>query len=95
MAEAVARIWQAKDQNEHILIYGDYDVMGFVQRLVNADAPPAGMYVDAFIPELIGDGYGNRTCLRTGLRMHKATLIITVDGNEFGGCIEPGKTKGR
>ena len=42
MTEAVARIWQAKDQNEHILIYGDYDVDGgLFNGFANADAPPA------------------------------------------------------
>ena len=43
MAEAVARVWHAKDQNEHyiyILIYGDYDGWGLFNGFFNADAPP-------------------------------------------------------
>ena len=57
MAEAVARIWQAKDHNEHILIYGDYDVDGVcATALLTRMLRQLGMYVDAFIPERIGDG---------------------------------------
>ena len=81
MAKAVARIWQAKDQNEHILIYGDYDVDGVCSTaLLSRMLRQLGMYVDAFIPERIGDGYGvTVSALERALRMHKATLIITVD----------------
>ncbi len=81
MAEAVARIWHAKDQNEHILIFGDYDVDGVCSTaLLTRMLRQLGMHVDAFIPERIGDGYGvTAPALERALGMHKATLIITVD----------------
>ena len=81
MAEAVARIWKAKDQNEHILIYGDYDVDGVCSTaLLTRMLRRLGMHVDAFIPERIGDGYGVTIhALERALKMHSATLIITVD----------------
>ena len=97
MAEAVARIWQAKDQNEHILIYGDYDVDGVCSTaLLTRMLRQLGMYVDAFIPERIGDGYGvTGAALERALRMHKATLIITVDcGTNSVDALNQAKRKG-
>ena len=97
MTEAVARIWQAKDQNEHILIYGDYDVDGVCSTaLLTRMFRQLGMYVDAFIPERIGDGYGvTGPALERALRMHKATLIITVDcGTNSVDALNQAKRKG-
>ena len=97
MAEAVARIWQAKDQNEHILIYGDYDVDGVCSTaLLTRMLRQLGMYADAFIPERIGDGYGvTGPALERALRMHKATLIITVDcGTNSVDALNQAKRKG-
>ena len=97
MAEAVARIWQAKDQNEHILIYGDYDVDGVCSTaLLTRMLRQLGMYADAFIPERIGDGYGvTGAALERALRMHKATLIITVDcGTNSVDALNQAKRKG-
>ena len=56
-----------------------------------------GMYADAFIPERIGDGYGvTGAALERALRMHKATLIITVDcGTNSVDALNQAKTKGR
>ena len=81
MAEAVSRIWQAKDRNEHVLIFGDYDVDGVCSTaLLTHMLRGLGMKVDAFIPERLGDGYGlTMHALNRALQKYPVSLIITVD----------------
>jgi single-stranded-DNA-specific exonuclease len=81
MADAVSRIWRANDQNEHVLIYGDYDVDGVCSTaLLTRMLRRLGMKVDAFIPERIGDGYGlTIQALNRALQNYPASLVITVD----------------
>ena len=80
MDNAVLRIKAAVRNNEHIAIYGDYDVDGMTScallalwlRSVNAD-------FEIYIPGRLGEGYGlNRAALET-LRSRGIDLVITVD----------------
>ena len=77
---AIPRILQALDNNEKIVIYGDYDVDGvtstalLVQTLqaLNAD-------VDAYIPNRFDEGYGLNVDALTELANGDTDLVITVD----------------
>lgn len=76
------RILKAIDNDERILIYGDYDVDGITsisQFFILLSR--AGAKVDYYVPERESEGYGLSTdfvnCLKTG--DIKADLLITVD----------------
>ena len=49
---AVRRIWEAKDKNENVLIFGDYDVDGICSSVRIAQVlRKVGINVDVFLPE--------------------------------------------
>ncbi len=80
MDVAIPRIFQAIEQNEKIVIYGDYDVDGVTSsvllvqtlRALNAD-------VDAYIPNRFDEGYGLNTNALDRFSADGVTLVITVD----------------
>ncbi len=80
MAKAVDRIVSAINQNEKIIIYGDYDVDGVTATALLVELlKPYGAEVTAYIPDRFEEGYGLntdalKTFLDTGVR-----LVITVD----------------
>src|SRR5512143_4013094 len=80
MAEAVARIGQALERREKILIFGDYDVDGVLSTVMLKKAlTTLGADVEYFIPERLTDGYGIkdehvRIAVERG-----AALVISVD----------------
>jgi single-stranded-DNA-specific exonuclease len=80
MEKAVARLVQAKEKQERVVIYGDYDIDGLTATTVLLEAFKSfGIKVDAFIPNRFVEGYGlNSDAIRT-LAESKADLIVTVD----------------
>ncbi|MEN6559336.1 MAG: single-stranded-DNA-specific exonuclease RecJ [Acidobacteriota bacterium] len=80
MDRAVARIGEAVDRGEKILIFGDYDVDGVLSTVMLKKAlTTLGADVDYFIPERLTDGYGIkdehvRIPVERGAR-----LVISVD----------------
>ncbi len=80
MDVAIERILQAMDQNEKIVIYGDYDVDGVTSsallvellRAFNAD-------VSAYIPDRFDEGYGLNTTALDGFVEQGVGLVVTVD----------------
>ncbi len=80
MAEAVARIRQAIDNNQHIAIYGDYDVDGVTATVLLVECIRAiGGSAQEYIPNRFEEGYGvNREAL-TELKRMGVDLVITVD----------------
>ena len=81
MEKAVERISKAIDNNEKILIYGDFDADGITStsillktfKFLNANA-------DYFIPDREADNHGmNNTSLVKLLAEKKMKLVITVD----------------
>lgn len=87
MSEAVARINNAIEQNEQILIYGDYDADGITSTTVLKHALiELGANVDHCIPNRFIDGYGPSERLFRKAADDGVKLIITVDngiaGNE-------------
>lgn len=83
MAQAVARIEQAIQHQENILIYGDYDVDGVTsstlmeQALLLAGAKPE--HLEIMLPDRFVDGYGMSPRLVAHAREAGTHLVITVD----------------
>jgi single-stranded-DNA-specific exonuclease len=80
MQVAVDRIIQARENDEQLFIYGDYDIDGLTATTILLDALTAfGLKVKTFIPNRFVDGYGlSEQAIR---QLHKAgaSLLITVD----------------
>jgi single-stranded-DNA-specific exonuclease len=81
MGDAVERLVLAHQQQEHIAIYGDYDIDGLTATVVLMDAFKSfGFnYVDVFIPNRFADGYGLTIEAAERIAASGAKLIITVD----------------
>ena len=81
MEKAVARLKQAREQGEKIVIYGDYDIDGLSATALLLDA--FGKFgfegVDAFIPNRFVEGYGMTMGAVDKVRNMGADLIVTVD----------------
>ena len=81
MKKAVARLKQAREQGEKIVIYGDYDIDGLSATALLLDA--FGKFgfegVDAFIPNRFVEGYGMTIGAVDKVRDMGADLIVTVD----------------
>lgn len=81
MARAVDRIISALARQEHICVYGDYDVDGITSTAVLMRfLQRAGAHVSFYIPGRVEEGYG--LCIEALDRIcaeHDARLLITVD----------------
>lgn len=81
--EAVSRIKKAIENNERVLIYGDYDVDGVTastlmeDALVLAGVKPENLEI--MLPDRFVDGYGMSPRLIERATKDKITLVITVD----------------
>lgn len=80
MDKATERIHLAKNNNEKITIYGDYDVDGITSiAILYKYLKNMGIEVDYYVPDRMVEGYGvNRDALDK-IRQSGTTLIITVD----------------
>ena len=81
MKKAVARLKQAREQGEKIVIYGDYDIDGLSATALLLDAFCKFGFedVDAFIPNRFVEGYGMTMGAVDKVRDMGADLIVTVD----------------
>ncbi len=80
MTVACQRITEALNRNEHIVIYGDYDVDGVTSvSLLVLFLREHGGNVTYYIPNRIGEGYGVNCEAVKKLVEQGASLIITVD----------------
>ena len=81
MEKAVARLKQARQQGEKVVIYGDYDIDGLSATALLLDA--FGKFgfedVDAFIPNRFVEGYGMTMGAVDKVCDMGADLIVTVD----------------
>ena len=81
MQKAVARLKRARERDEKIVIYGDYDIDGLSATALLLDA--FGKFgfesVDAFIPNRFVEGYGMTMGAVDKVRDMGADLIVTVD----------------
>ena len=80
MDKAVARIQQAIDHNEKIMIYGDYDADGVSSTSVMLSAlQQLGADVDFYIPNRFTEGYGPNKAAFDKISAGGYQLVITVD----------------
>ena len=81
MEAAVARLVTARHAQEHVTIYGDYDIDGLTATTVLLDAFDSFGFtqVDAFIPNRFVEGYGLTVDAVERIAATGATLIVTVD----------------
>lgn len=82
MQKAVDRILLAVNNNEHVAVYGDYDVDGVsataLLYLYLEEINP-GMELGYYIPDRFAEGYGMSTGAIDVLAEKGVTLIVTVD----------------
>ncbi len=80
MDKAVERIGIAKEKNEKITIYGDYDVDGITSiAILYKHLTSLGFEVDYYVPDRIQEGYGVNTEALDKIKNSGTSLIITVD----------------
>ncbi len=81
MDKAVDRLVKAREAQEHIVIYGDYDIDGLTAStvLIDAFASFGFVHIDTFIPNRFVEGYGMTVDAVEKIASSGATLIVTVD----------------
>ncbi|GBG96242.1 single-stranded-DNA-specific exonuclease RecJ [Lactococcus termiticola] len=86
MERAVARILEAIENGENILIYGDYDADGMTASSVMKSAlDELGAEAQVYLPNRFTDGYGpNLDVYKYFIENEAIDLIITVDNGVAG-----------
>ena len=80
MDKAVSRIRKAIETEEHILVYGDYDVDGITAvALVWSTLKKLGANASFYIPNRLEEGYGLNIGAIKRAQKDAVNLIITVD----------------
>ncbi len=81
MREAVDRLKKAIENDEKIVVYGDYDADGVsAAAILSLYLSSCGLEVFVHIPNRVGDGYGlNVDTLEKILESHMPDLILTCD----------------
>ena len=86
MDKAVARIRQAIEDYEQILVYGDYDADGMTAASIMKETlEQMGAEVAVYLPNRFTDGYGpNASVYKYFIEQQGISLIITVDNGVAG-----------
>jgi single-stranded-DNA-specific exonuclease len=81
MEAAVARICEALDRRQRIVLFGDYDVDGVTSLALLAEMLRAyGATPELFLPLRMEEGYGlSRDSVERCLEQHRPQLLIAVD----------------
>jgi len=81
MDKAVDRLVVARERQDHITIYGDYDIDGLTATTVLLEAFErfGFKYVEAYIPNRFVEGYGLTVDAVETIAAAGANLIVTVD----------------
>ncbi len=80
MNEAVARLQQALEKDERIVIYGDYDVDGVsATALLVSALRGLGGEIEAYIPDRFSEAYGLNNAALEKLHREGTNLVVTVD----------------
>ena len=81
VSEAVSRIGKAKDKNESVTIFGDYDADGITSTvLLKESLEKIGVSASTYIPDRNKEGYGiNKEAIDFIKKEYKTKLLITVD----------------
>jgi len=81
--EAVARLRQALERQEEIVVYGDYDADGVCAAtlVVSALRQVGARHVTTYLPDRFGEGYGLSRAAVENLKSKypTASLLVTVD----------------
>lgn len=80
MKEAVNRINLAQEENQEIIIYGDYDADGVTATALLAEVlKSVGARVKVYFPDRFNEGYGLNIQAIESIAASDARLLITVD----------------
>jgi single-stranded-DNA-specific exonuclease len=81
MAVAVERLLRAREQNESLIIFGDYDVDGVTSTALLVEVlRPLGWKVDFYLPNRMDEGYGlSADGVENCLKKFTTTLLLAVD----------------
>jgi single-stranded-DNA-specific exonuclease len=80
MDAAVARILAAREKNERIVIFGDYDVDGVSSTaMLVRFFSSLGIQVSYRLPHRVHDGYGMKPYFMDELAEKAVKLVISVD----------------
>jgi single-stranded-DNA-specific exonuclease len=81
MAAAVGRLLRAREQNESLVIFGDYDVDGVTSTALLVEVlRPLGWKVDFYLPNRMDEGYGlSADGVENCLKKHPTSLLLAVD----------------
>ena len=81
MDAAVGRLLRAREQNEPLVIFGDYDVDGVTSTALLLEVlRPLGWRVDFYLPNRMDEGYGlSADGVENCLRKFPTTLLLAVD----------------
>ena len=80
MEKAIYRILKAIDNNEKIIIYGDYDVDGITSvAVLKSFLEERGLDIGVYIPNRLNEGYGLNKDAVKNISENGYKLMITVD----------------
>lgn len=81
MAAAVERLFRARERNEFLVLFGDYDVDGVTSTALLLEVlRPLGWNAQYYLPNRLEEGYGlGREAVENCLKKFAATLVLAVD----------------
>jgi single-stranded-DNA-specific exonuclease len=81
MSAAIERLLRAREQNEPLVIFGDYDVDGITSTALLVEVLRAlGWKVDFYLPNRMDEGYGlSADGVENCLKKFPTTLLLAVD----------------
>src|SRR5208282_931241 len=81
MAVAVGRLLRAREQNESLIIFGDYDVDGVTSTALLVEVlRPLGWKVEFYLPNRADEGYGlSADGVENCLKKFPVKLLLAVD----------------
>ncbi len=81
MAVAVHRLFQARDRQEALVIFGDYDVDGVTSTALLVEVFQAlGWQANCYLPHRVDEGYGlSQDGVENCLKKFPTTLLLAVD----------------
>src|SRR5207237_1455251 len=76
-----ARLFQAREREEPLVIFGDYDVDGVTATTLLTEVLRAlGWMVEFYLPHRMEEGYGlSRSAVENCLKKFPVTLLLAVD----------------
>jgi single-stranded-DNA-specific exonuclease len=97
MAVAVERLFQARENKEPVVIFGDYDVDGVTSTALLLEVlKRLGWAAEYYLPNRMDEGYGlSREAVANCLHRYPASLLLAVDcGSTAVDCVQSLKREG-